>query len=150
MHPGRTADVLLNNSQVGYICQLHPSLGGELGLDVLPYVFEINVEAFAESKNVSLQNISKFQKISRDLAFVLDKNIEVGVILQRIAQLKIRELIDFNVFDIFSGGSLSANEKSVAVNFVFQSDKTLSDEDVNPVLEQIKNLVINEFNGNLR
>ncbi len=80
----------------------------------------------------------------------MDKKVEVGAILQRIAQLKINELIDFNVFDIFSGGSLSVNEKSVALNFVFQSDKTLSDENVNPALELIKSLVVNEFNGNLR
>ncbi|RTL13032.1 MAG: phenylalanine--tRNA ligase subunit beta [Neisseriaceae bacterium] len=150
MHPGRSAAVLLNGNKVGVICQLHPSLSNELGLDILPYVFEVDIGVLEEASDISLQNISKFQKISRDLAFVLDKSVEVGAILQRIAQLKLSELIDFNVFDIFSGGSLGANEKSVAVNFVFQSDKTLSDEDVNPALELVKNLVVNEFNGNLR
>jgi phenylalanyl-tRNA synthetase beta chain len=150
MHPGRSANVLLNNSQVGYICQLHPALVGGLGLESLPYIFELNIESVSLSEDVSLNVVSKFQKVSRDLAFVLDKKIEVGAILQRVAQLKINELISFNVFDIFSGGSLSANEKSVALKFVFQSDKTLSDEDVNPALELVKNLVVNEFNGNLR
>ena len=150
MHPGRTANVLLNGNQIGYICQLHPALTGELGLESLPYVFEVNIESISLSEDISLNTVSKFQKVSRDLAFVLDKKIEVGAILQRISQLKINELISFNVFDIFSGGSLSSNEKSVALNFVFQSDKTLSDEDVNPALELVKNLVVNEFNGNLR
>ena len=140
----------MNNNQIGYICQLHPALTGELGLESLPYVFEVNIESISLSEDISLNTVSKFQKVSRDLAFVLDKKIEVGAILQGVAQLKIEWLINFNVFDVFSGGSLAANEKSVAFNFVFQAEKTLSDEDVSHGLELVKQLVVNEFNGSLR
>lgn len=149
-HPGRCAGVILNDVVIGFLGQLHPRFLPELGLDDLPYLFELNLESFAAKVSFELQPPSKYQKVSRDLAFVLNKQVAVGEILQQIQQLDITELVLLNVFDVFQGGSLAADEKSVAFNLVFQADKTLSDEEVNTKLDLIKAQVINNFAAKLR
>ncbi len=149
-HPGRAAKIELNGIVVGYIGQLHPKYAQDLGLNQLPYVFELNLQLISAKNSVNLQAVSKHQKVSRDLAFVVDAKIAVGAIMQQIQQLSIAELIDVAVFDIFTGGNLPSNEKSVAINFIFQADKTLTDEDINPSLELIKKLVCEQFAAKLR
>lgn len=149
-HPGRSARIVIDGINVGYIGQLHPSYSNKLDLDVLPYVFEINVDLLSRNQVLEINIPSKYQKVSRDLAFVFNINTEIGTFIDAISKLKIKDLIDISLFDIFSGGNLASNEKSVAINFVFQSNHTLSDEEVNEHLDSIKNLALSEFSAKLR
>ena len=149
-HPGRSAQIKLGGREVGFIGQLHPKFAAEInGID-LPYIFEINLEHLPESSAFKLKPSSKFQKVSRDLAFVISQETQVGVIMQQINQLEISELIDLAVFDIFQGGNLAAAEKSVGFNFIFQAEKTLADEEINLWLSSIKSLVCDKFAARLR
>jgi len=149
-HPGRSAQIKLGEREVGFIGQLHPKFAAEInGID-LPYIFEINLENFPESSAFKLKPSSKFQKVSRDLAFVISQETQVGAIMQQINQLEISELIDLAVFDIFQGGNLAATEKSVGFNFIFQAEKTLADEEINLWLSSIKSLVCDKFAARLR
>lgn len=149
-HPGRSALIQLGDLVIGFIGQLHPKFAAEInGID-LPYIFEINLDVLPSLNSFKLKASSKFQKVSRDLSFVLSKDAQVGAIMQQIKQLGMTELIDLAVFDIFAGGNLAANEKSVAFNLVFQTEKTLGDEEVNSWLNSIKSLVCDKFAARLR
>lgn len=149
-HPGRSAQIKLGEREVGFIGQLHPKFAAEInGID-LPYIFEINLEHLPEPSAFKLKPSSKFQKVSRDLAFVISQETQVGAIMQQINQLEINELIDLAVFDIFQGGNLAAAEKSVGFNFIFQAEKTLADEEINLWLSSIKSLVCDKFAARLR
>lgn len=149
-HPGRSALIQLGDLVIGFIGQLHPKFAAEInGID-LPYIFEINLDVLPSLNSFKLKASSKFQKVSRDLAFVLNKDAQVGAIMQQIKQLGLTELIDLSVFDIFAGGNLAASEKSVAFNLVFQAEKTLGDEEVNSWLNSIKSLVCDKFAARLR
>lgn len=149
-HPGRSARVLIDGRDIGYIGQLHPEYAQHLDLQDMPYVFELNFDTLAYEDKSSLTIPSKYQKASRDLAFTLEKNIEVGNLLDKIKELNIPELIQLAVFDVFSGASLGTEHKSVAINFVFQADHTLGDDEINARLEQIKLLANQEFGAQLR
>lgn len=149
-HPGRSARIVIDGVNIGYIGQLHPSYSTKLSLDILPYVFEINVDLLSHNQVLEINIPSKYQKVSRDLAFVFDINTEIGVFIDAISSLKIKDLIDMSLFDIFSGGNLSSDEKSIAINFVFQSDHTLNDEEVNAHLDSIKDLALSKFSAKLR
>lgn len=149
-HPGRAAHILLNGIRVGCIGQLHPSYEQKLGLAVLPYVFEINVELLTKTNDLVLQMPSKYQKVSRDLAFVLQNEQAVGEILDAIKRLKIVELFDLSVFDIFRGGNLAANEKSVAINLIFQAERTLNEDEITTKLNEIKLMIADKFAAKLR
>lgn len=149
-HPGRTAKIELNGKVIGFIGQLHPNLLQKLNLDKLPYLFEINLDLIGMCQETEVRSISKFQKVSRDLAFIFDDKTLVGDVLQKIRALSISELVSARVFDIFRGGNLKVNEKSVAFNFIFQADKTLTEEEIASSLTQIKHMVIHEFKAQLR
>lgn len=149
-HPGRTANIIINGTDVGILGQLHPKLAQPLGLDTLPYIFEINTSLIPSEISYSLTPVSKFQKVNRDLAFILDKDVLASDILKSISDLQINDLLSSTVFDIFTGGNLSETQKSVALKFVFQSDHTLTDEEINSYLELIKQAVATKYNGQLR
>ncbi len=150
-HPGRSAKVLVNNLHIGFIGQLHPKFMQELSLDSLPYVFEIDMNLLMKcEKDFSLSPVSKYQKVSRDLALVVDKKIEAGVLINAVKQLKIDTLIDVTVFDVFQGGNLGGKVKSIAINLLFQADYNLTDEIVNVSLDAIKQELKNKLNAELR
>lgn len=150
-HPGRSACVLINGKQIGFIGQLHPKFAQELSVDNLPYVFEINMDLLLQSESeFTLNAVSKYQKVSRDLALVVDKNINADGLLNAVDELKIEALKDSTVFDVFVGGNLADNVKSVAINFIFHADYNLADDEVNGYLEKIKQVLHSKFNAELR
>lgn len=149
-HPGRCAKILVNNREVGIIGQLHPQFKNELDVIDLPYVFELNFDLLPNKEAQSLKQGSKFQKVSRDMAFILPQEVAVGNIMQEMHGLKMPELREIRVFDVFMGGSLASTEKSVAFNFIFQGDKTLEDSEINAKMSLIEQLVVNQFAGRLR
>lgn len=150
LHPGRSARIELNGQVVGVIGQLHPKLLQELGLDRLPYLFEINLNQIGQIKQQQAHSTSKFQKVSRDLAFIFNKQVAIGEVLGQLQTLDLPELISARVFDIFQGGNLDPEEKSVAFNFIFQADHTLAEEEINIYLNKIKQIVQSQFAGHLR
>lgn len=149
-HPGRSARIIVNDVVIGCIGQLHPKYNQQLGLDSMPYVFELNVDLLSMKTQFELCALSKYQKVSRDLAFVFNKDVQVGVFMNDINDLQLPNLDNVAVFDVFTGGNLRDSEKSVALNFVFQGDHTLSDDEVNAALEQVKTLAKNKFKAELR
>lgn len=149
-HPGRCAKILLSGQEVGIIGQIHPRLTSDFDFVTMPYVFELNFDLLPQSASVSLKMVSKFQKVSRDMAFILPQSVAVGEVLQQLTALELPELRETRVFDVFMGGSLAAHEKSVAFNFVFQGDKTLEDDEINAKMSLIEQTVIKQFAGRLR
>ncbi|MDD3266478.1 MAG: phenylalanine--tRNA ligase subunit beta [Burkholderiales bacterium] len=149
-HPGRSAQISLSGQVIGFIGQLHPEYIQKLGLDDLPYVFELNMDLISSVQNINVCIPSKFQKVSRDLAFVLDKNKEAGAVVDVINELNISELIEVKIFDVFMGGNLTANQKSIAINLMFHADRTLSDDEITSYMSVIQNAVKNKLDVELR
>lgn len=150
-HPGRAAQVLIDNQPIGFIGQLHPKFAQELSINELPYVFEINIELLMNFKNkFKLCSISKYQKVSRDLALVVNKLVVAGELISAIEALDLVALKELKIFDIFSGGNLADELKSVAINFTFQAEYNLSDEEIVDTIEKIKQELKHKFNAELR
>ena len=153
LHSGRCAKITAENNQIGIIGQIHPKYLGQLGLSDLPYIFELDVAAMSRlhiASAVAVKEVSKFQKVERDLAFVLDAKVKVGSILEAINQASIPYLSTLNVFDVYQGDNLPADFKSVAINFLFQGGKTLNDDEINSSIEKITNIVREQFLAILR
>ncbi len=149
-HPGRCAKIQLASREIGIIGQLHPRLAGELDFVTMPYAFELNFDLLSPMNMPTVKACSKFQKVSRDMAFILPQTVAVGEVLRQLTALELPELRETRVFDVFVGGSLAADEKSVAFNFIFQGDKTLEDDEINAKMSLIEQTVIKEFAGRLR
>ena len=153
LHGGRCAKINAENRGIGVIGQLHPKYLAQLGTDDLPYVFELDITTISQiylTTTVVVKEVSRFQKVERDLAFLLEAKLNVGLILDAIWQANIPYLSSINVFDVYQGDNLPLNSKSVAINFLFQGNKTLNDDEVNASIENVISLVKDKFLAVLR
>ena len=150
-HSGRCAKICISNNEIGIIGQLHPKLGQELGLSELPYMFELDLDSInANIETLELKKLSKFQKVERDLAFIFPINVAVGNVLEVINSSNIQYLQTLNVFDVYDGINVAVGTKSVAINFVFQADKNLTDDEIDASINNITNVVKNNFQAQTR
>ena len=147
-HPGQCADISVNNDVVGSIAKLHPSVTPD---DV--YVLEINLDKLLEKKTgkMKYKEISKFPSVKKDLAFVMNRDVESKEIETVIKKSGGSILTNIEVFDVYTGNNVADNEKSIAYNLTFMdTKKTLTDEEVNAVFEKIISSVEGKCNAKLR
>lgn len=142
LHPGVAAQIYVNETLIGMIGRLHPEEEKQYGTSHI-YVFEMNLEKLF---NQSIQNqkrylsISKFPSVSRDLALVMDSCLEAQSLLDSIDGLGMNTLKSVNVFDVYQGNHLEEGKKSIAMQFVFESqDKTLETAEVDNLIKKIIN-----------
>ena len=147
-HPGQSAYINVNGSDVGIIGKLYPSVTKE---DV--YVFEINLDELLQKKvgKMKYKEISKFPSIKKDIAFVVDKNIISKDIEKIIKSAGGSLLTDIEVFDVYTGVNVPDDKKSIAYSLIFTDNKkTLTDEEVNALMEKVINNVCNKFGAEIR
>jgi len=117
------------------------------------YVFEINLTKLLELKTgkMKYKEISKFPSIKKDIALVVDKKIEAKQIQDTIKKAAGNKLENIEVFDVYEGKELGEGNRSLAFSLTFTSyDKTLTDEEINPILEKIIETCEKDFKANLR
>ena len=134
-HPYQTAEISVNNDIVGIVGKLHP---GNVKEDV--YVLEINLDKLLEKRtgNMKYKEISKFPSVKKDLAVIVDQDITSEEIAKQIKKSAGSLLIESKVFDIYTGTGIEENKKSIAYSLEFgTSDRTLTDEEINAILEKI-------------
>ena len=158
-HPGRSGSIFIKSMSGPLLAQfgeIHPSIVSKLDYkEKNIYGFEIflnNIPQPNKKLRVSKEtyNFSDFQISERDFAFVIDKNYQVGRLNSIIKNLD-KNIKSVNIFDVFQGGSLPADKKSIAINVSLQAeDKTLSDHDLNQISEKIIKEVENKTGGNIR
>jgi phenylalanyl-tRNA synthetase beta chain len=156
-HPGRSGTIKMGPKIVlGYFGEFHPKALGALDVSGALCGFEIFIDAMLEPKKKATRtkpalDLSPFQAVRRDFAFVVDKTVEAGAIV-RAATGADRKLINaVTVFDVFEGASLGEGKKSVAIEVVIQPiDKTLTDEDFEALTSRIVGNVVKTTGGALR
>lgn len=147
-HPGISAVISLNNDIIGCIGKVHPSICSE---DV--YVLEINLEKLFEKKvgKMKFKEISKFPSVDKDLAVVVDKNVEAQKIVMQIKKSAGSILNDVKVFDVYMGKGIEENKKSIAFSLNFgKMNATLTDEEINNAFQKIIKDLENKLGAKLR
>lgn len=143
MHPGRTAIVKLSGRTVGFVGQVHPLYAKAHDL-AETYVFDLNMEEIfkAYEELPSFAKIPKFPSVSRDIALVLDQNVEAGNVQKKIAETGAPLVKRVDIFDVYQGEHLPEGKKSIAYHLVYQDpEKTLTDEEVEASYKQIVDAV---------
>lgn len=156
-HPGRSGTIKLGPKVIlGTFGEFHPKTLEELDVSGPLCGFEVFVDAVPEPKAKPTRTkpkleLSAFQAVKRDFAFVVDKAVEAGT-LTRAALAADRKLItNVSVFDVFEGASLGAAKKSIAIEVSIQPvDKTLTDEDFETLAKRIVENVNKQTGGVLR
>ena len=115
---------------IGWVGALHPRLEKELGLGQSVYLFEIDYESIKFRDIPSYSKVSAYPSIQRDLALSIEENKTYADIEQVIKKFEIVQLVDYYLFDLYSGEGVPEGQKSLALSLIFQ--------DVSRTLEEIE------------
>ena len=130
LHPGQSARVLLDGSDVGWVGRLHPEIEQRVELKGA-YAFELDAMAVASRIEARYQAVSKFPSVRRDLALLVDKAVSAADIEATVRGACGKRLVDFTLFDVYEGEGIDSNEKSLAIGLTFQdASATLADGDI--------------------
>lgn len=158
LHPGRSAEVFEKGRSLGYIGELHPKWLKPYDLPSAPVLFELSLEPLLVRKLSQYAEVSKQPVVIRDLAFVVDSGVEAEKLKKAIqATQKDKQgwLKSVILFDEFipneEGKGLKLNEKSLAFRLRFQAqDRSLTDEDLEPILASMIELAVENCQARLR
>jgi phenylalanyl-tRNA synthetase beta chain len=157
LHPGRSATIQIGPQNIlGYFGELHPRVREALGADKPLDAFEVILDRIPEprakpTRAKPLLELSPFQPVSRDFAFIVDRTVKAADIV-RAAQGADRKLITaVNVFDVYEGKGIDDAKKSIAIAVTLQPrEKTLTDQEIDAVAAKIVAEVTKKTGGTLR
>ncbi|HUO43577.1 MAG TPA: phenylalanine--tRNA ligase subunit beta [Burkholderiales bacterium] len=151
LHPGRSAAVSINGTLVGWMGELHPRLCQQYDLLLAPVLFELNLDARKFSQVTVYKNISKFPVVRRDISVEIVANATWEAILIALRKNAPATLLEIMPFDIYRGKGIDSDKKSIAFRLLLQdTSKTLTDAEVDLVIEQFIKVLEEEFNAVLR
>ena len=139
LHPGRSARVTRRGRTIGWIGELHPQLVQDFDFTYGPILFEVEYSAALAAKMPRFEEISRFPRVRRDLAVVVDEKVSLRQLHERVTFAASSLLRDIRVFDVFRGPGIENGRKSVALGLIFQDNsRTLADEDADRLLAAIR------------
>ena len=147
LHPGVQANIILDGKSIGILGKVHPNISKK---DI--YVFELDLNSiFGKTNKLKYKEAYKYPSIQKDMAYLLDKSIDVSEVIKTINKAANKTLQEVSVFDVYEGDRIDSNKKSVAFNLVFNGvDRTLTDEEVMDVFNKIVEKVTSTHHAELR
>ena len=139
-HPGRAAKLMIGEKCLGSIAEVHPNTMAAFEISKRSVIAEVNLEMLGglREKMGHVRALPKFPAVTRDIALVMDEATTVGSVLTSIRQAGGALLESVEMFDIYRGTQLGEGKKSVAFSLAFRnSERTLSEDDVNPLMKKI-------------
>ncbi len=135
----------MNRKSAGFLGELHPQWVQAYELNSAPVLFELDIQSIVDFNLPSYKDVSKLPVVIRDLALVVDRNVQAGELKKALMDLKddnLSWLKSVILFDEFvpkeEGKGLKENEKSLAFRLTLQaSDRSLTDADVEPLLKKM-------------
>ncbi len=154
-HPGRSGSYIVQKDTcIAHFGEIHPSILAAYGVDGPVVCFELSLSKLPEviaSKIKQPISLSQYQPITRDFSFVLSKQILASRLLETIKKLRIEDIRDVSIFDVYESKTLGDDKKAVAFEVLLQSFKgTLTDEQIGDISGKIINAISSVCNGVLR
>lgn len=152
-HTGRCANIKVGIDVIATIGEVHPEVLDNYGIEKRAYLAEVNLSKVTKysKANKKYVEVPKFPAVERDIALIVDEKIEVGQI-EKIITKKAKKLLEkMQLFDIYRNEKLGENKKSVAYSLIFRDkNRTLSDNEINVVMENIIGELQKTLNAELR
>ncbi|WP_151965669.1 phenylalanine--tRNA ligase subunit beta [Acinetobacter soli] len=150
LHPGQSAEILVDGQSIGYLGRLHPSLENELDLGTT-WVAEIDQKAILQSYVSNFTELSRFPSVRRDIALLISDKINVSDIQQLIKQTG-GDLLDSTwLFDVYTGQGVEQGKRSLAFALLWQHpSRTLEDAEIKSGMDNIIQVLENTYQATLR
>jgi phenylalanyl-tRNA synthetase beta chain len=150
-HPGRSAGIYLGKTLIGVMGELHPKMLDQLGLKHAA-ALELDLGALLALKCSAPKALvpTKFPSVSRDLAFVIDEKIDFEEVRREILRLD-KLISEVVIFDLYQGANIASGKKSMALSLtLLNPEKTLTDGEVNAVIDKVVGLLKMRFLAEIR
>ena len=143
-HPARSGRITMGGKIIlGYFGELHPSVLAKLDVKFTVCGFELFLDNMTAPKAKATKakpmlQISAFQKVERDFAFLVDSKLEASNLIQAINASEKTLITSAKIFDVFSGKGVDEGKKSVAICVTLQAnDRTLTDAEIETVAQKV-------------
>ncbi|MEE9331563.1 MAG: phenylalanine--tRNA ligase subunit beta [Methylophilaceae bacterium] len=151
LHPGQSARVYLDGFPIGWLGKLHPKWQQKHGLPKSTILFELETALLLRSQVPAYEEVPKFTEVRRDIAVVVDNDIEVQSIIDAVQAKKIPLLQKIQLFDIYQGKGVAENKKSLAFLILMQdTHKTMVDSEADAAMAKLLKLLEDGFDAQLR
>ena len=157
LHPGRTASLWVEGKSLGIFGQLHPQLRQEQELPDEVYVFQLDLGVLVSvitQGNILIRKFSSystFPPADRDIAFFIPVAVSVDEIKQVISKAAGKLLESIELFDEYQGENVPDGQRSLAFRLIYRvGDRTLSDADIDPLQQKVRDALVDKLKVNLR
>lgn len=155
-HPGRSGTIRLGKNALAYFGEIHPSVLKALDIKARVVAFEVNVDNIPlprknNGKTRKKLELSAFQPVDKDLAFVVNKDVSAASIIAAAKNADRNQITEVRIFDIYEGANLPEGKKSVAISLTFQPmEQTFTDKDIENLMNKVIVEVGKKTGGELR
>jgi len=154
LHPGRSANLMIQNQRMGVIGQLTPTIqeGYDLGKSPV-FVALLDLKAILSLKTspLKLKAIPRFPSVTRDLAFYVSETLPFSTIVKTVKKAGKKLVDDVLLFDLFQGNQLPKGQVAMAIRIILLDEqKTLQEEEITQTLMAIKSLLVSDCQIQLR
>jgi len=155
-HPGRSGVLRLGKNVLAYFGELHPNVLKKFGLKQKVMAFEVIMDNIplprtATDKARKKLELSTFQSLDKDMAFIIDKEVRAIDVIMSAKNADRNHITDVRVFDVYEGENLPEGKKSLALAITFQPlENTFNDTDIEVLMNKVEQAVKSKFNAQLR
>ena len=151
LHPGRSARVLLDGCEVGWLGEQHPRIVREIDFPRAPILFELDLEPLALRSLPVAKPVSRLPVVRRDMAVVLPEGIPAQAVLGELDVAKPPHVESIRLFDVYRGHGIDHGKKSLAFLVLMQdTERTLTDVEIEATMAGLLRVVAERFGGTLR
>ncbi|MFO1262713.1 MAG: phenylalanine--tRNA ligase subunit beta [Rhodoferax sp.] len=159
MHPGRCAEVFLNDRSIGFVGELHPQWRQSFDLAQAPVLFELDLDAVLQRRVAEFRSVAKFQPVQRDIAVVVGDQVTHAALMQAIWDAPTGGLLrDAQLFDVYrpklgkdAPVAEGAADRSLAVRLTLNSDEaTLSEEQIESTVKTVVDQLVERLQARQR
>lgn len=157
LHPGRTASLWVSGQRLGHFGEIHPEVRAQKGMVGSVYAFELDLDTLLMALDREDILTPKFQvygsypQSDRDIAFFAPIKVTAAEITKVIHQAGGNLLESITLFDEYRGQNVPEGQRSLAFRLVYRaSDRTLTETEIEPIHQQIREALVEKFGVNLR
>ena len=149
-HPGRCARLVRGQQVFAVLGEVHPTVREAFDMPRRAIVAEINLAQLLEYGKPmgEMKPLPRFPSMSRDLALVMDEEVNVGPLMASMRKAAGALLESIEMFDVYRGVQAGLGKKSVAFSLTFRAaDRTLTDDEVQKAMDKVQAVCAEKYNA---
>jgi phenylalanyl-tRNA synthetase beta chain len=151
LHPGKSAQILIDGQVAGWIGELHPGLRQRYEIPDSVVAFEVDIDAVAEKPIPAYKEYSKYPLVRRDIAVEVNDDVPVQTLLAALNNGRSDIVEDVAVFDLYRGKGIDSGKKGLAFRVLLQdTQKTLTDAEVDSAVAGLREILKKKYGAKLR